>query len=139
MSVVVIATAFPVPEHRAEVIATLEATIARVHDEPGVELYALHEEPDRLIMIEKYKSEQALSEHSNGAALADLMSALEGRPQVRPRWGARADWSGGYLALCSQANRSGGAISAVIRWYRLNSSIVKISRPAPERPCRKKA
>ncbi len=73
MSVVVIATAFPLPEHRAQVIATLEATIARVHDEPGVELYALHEGPDRLVMIEKYESEQARSEHSNGAALADLM------------------------------------------------------------------
>jgi hypothetical protein len=42
MSVVVV-TAFPVPEHRAEVIAAFEAAIARVHGEPGVELYALHE------------------------------------------------------------------------------------------------
>jgi quinol monooxygenase YgiN len=38
MSVVMVATAFPVPEHRAEVIAACEAAIARVHDEPGVEL-----------------------------------------------------------------------------------------------------
>ena len=30
-------------------------------------------------MIEKYESEQALSEHSNGAALADLLSALDGK------------------------------------------------------------
>lgn len=79
MGVVVVVTAFPVPEHRAEVIAACEAAIARVHDEPGVELYALHEGPDRLVMIEKYESEQALSEHSNGTALADLMSALEGK------------------------------------------------------------
>jgi hypothetical protein len=42
MSVVVV-MASPVPEHRAEVIASFEASIARVHDEPGVELYALHE------------------------------------------------------------------------------------------------
>ena len=51
MSVVVIATAFPVPEHRAEVIAAFEAAIKRVHDQTGVELYALHEGPDRLVMI----------------------------------------------------------------------------------------
>jgi hypothetical protein len=38
-----------------------------LHDEPGVELYALHEGPDRLVMIEKYESEQARSEHSKGA------------------------------------------------------------------------
>jgi quinol monooxygenase YgiN len=43
------------------------------------ELYALHEGPDRLVMIEKYESEQALSEHSKNATLADLMSALEGK------------------------------------------------------------
>jgi len=79
MSVVVVVTAFPVPERRAEVIAAFEAAVARVHDEPGVELYALHEGPDRLVMIEKYESEQARSEHRKGAALADLRSALEGK------------------------------------------------------------
>ena len=79
VSVVLVATAFPIPEHRAEVIAACEAAITRVHDEPGVELYALHEGPDRLVMIEKYESEQALSDHLSGAALADLMSALEGK------------------------------------------------------------
>jgi quinol monooxygenase YgiN len=79
MSVVVVVTAFPVPEHRAGVIAAFEAAIALVHDEPGVELYALHEGPDRLIMIEKYTSEQARAEHRKGVALAGLVSALEGK------------------------------------------------------------
>jgi quinol monooxygenase YgiN len=60
---VVVATAFPIPEHRAEVIAAFEAAITRVHHEPGVELYALHEGRDRLVMIEKYESEQARSQH----------------------------------------------------------------------------
>jgi quinol monooxygenase YgiN len=79
MSIVLVVTAFPIPEHRAEVIAAFEAAIARVHDEPGVELYALHEGRNRLVMIEKYASEQARSQHSKGAALADLRSALEGK------------------------------------------------------------
>jgi quinol monooxygenase YgiN len=79
MSVVVVATAFPVPEHRAELITACEAAIARVHDEPGVEFYALLEGPDRLVMIEQYESDQALSEHSQGAALADLLSAFQGK------------------------------------------------------------
>jgi quinol monooxygenase YgiN len=65
-------TAFPVPEYRAAVISAFEAAIERVHDEPGVELYALHEGPDRLVMIEKYTSAQARAEHRKGAALADL-------------------------------------------------------------------
>jgi quinol monooxygenase YgiN len=79
MSIVVVVTAIPVPEHRADVIAGFEAAIARVHGEPGVGLYALHEGPDRLVMIEKYESEQARSEHLRGAALADLRSAARHR------------------------------------------------------------
>jgi quinol monooxygenase YgiN len=79
MSVVVVVTAFPLPEHRAEVIAAFEAAITRVHGEPGIELYALHEGPDRLVMIEKYEPEQARSEHLQGAALASLRTALEGK------------------------------------------------------------
>jgi quinol monooxygenase YgiN len=79
MSVVVVATAFPLPEHRAEVVAAFEEAITRVHDEPGVDRYALHEGHDRLVMIEEYESEQARSEHLKGKALADLRSALEGR------------------------------------------------------------
>ena len=79
MSVVVIVTAFPLPEHRAEVISAFEAAITRVHKEPGVELYALHEGRDRLVMIEKYESVEARSAHLKGAALADLRSSLEGK------------------------------------------------------------
>jgi hypothetical protein len=52
---------------------------SRVHDEPGVELYPLHEGRDRLVMIEKYESEQARSKRLTGTALADLRSALAGK------------------------------------------------------------
>jgi len=79
MSVVVVVTAFPIPEQRAEVVAAFEKAIARVHDEPGVELYALHEGQDRLVMIEKYESVEARSEHAKRPALADLLSDLQGR------------------------------------------------------------
>jgi quinol monooxygenase YgiN len=79
MSVIAIATAFPIPDHRDEVIAAFEAAIKRVHNEPGVELYALNEGVDRLVMIEKYVSDQARVEHNNGAALADLAAALHGK------------------------------------------------------------
>ncbi|HEX3592078.1 MAG TPA: antibiotic biosynthesis monooxygenase [Pseudonocardiaceae bacterium] len=80
MSVIVIATAFPIPEYRDEVIAAFETAIAQVHDqEPDVEVYALHEGTDRLVMIEKYASEQARAEHVKGMALATLVSALDGK------------------------------------------------------------
>jgi quinol monooxygenase YgiN len=62
------------------VIAAFEAAITRAHDEPGIELYALHEGPDRLVMIEKYASQDAFARHSESSpALADLLSALKGK------------------------------------------------------------
>ena len=78
--VIIVATAFPIPEHRAEVIAAFEAAIARVHDdEAGCELYALHEGRDRLVMIEKYASDDAVAAHRAGAGLAALREALGGK------------------------------------------------------------
>lgn len=80
MSVVIVATAFPIPEHRAQAIAAFEAAMARVHvEEPGCELYALHEGRDRLVMIEKYASQEAVDEHIKGAGLAQLRAALAGK------------------------------------------------------------
>jgi quinol monooxygenase YgiN len=79
MSIVVVATAFPLPDHGAEVVAAFEEAITAVHTEPGVERYALHEGHDRLVMIEEYESEQARAEHLKGKALADLRSGLQGK------------------------------------------------------------
>lgn len=76
---VLVVTASPEPGHRAEVIAAFETAITRVHEEPGVEVYALHEKRDRLVMIEKYESEDARAQHAKGPALADLMAALGGK------------------------------------------------------------
>lgn len=84
MSVVVVATAQPKPEHRDEVIALFESVIARVHaDDEGCELYSLHEGPDRLVMIEKWASQEALATHAKGPALAELTSGLAGKLTAR--------------------------------------------------------
>ena len=79
MSVVVVATVIPQPEHRAEVIAAYTQAIARVHAEDGCELYALNQAEDRLMMIEKWASREALGAHNQGAALAALRSQLAGK------------------------------------------------------------
>ena len=79
-AVVVVATIRPLPEHRAEVIAAMQKVIADVHaHDDGCLLYALHEGDDRLVMVEKWASADALAEHSRGAALAGLNQALSGR------------------------------------------------------------
>jgi len=79
MSILVV-TAFPDPEHRATVIAAFEAAIRQVHEEPGVEIYALHAGSDRLVMVEKYESDEAQAAHAKGRPLADLKAALQGKP-----------------------------------------------------------
>ena len=80
MTVVVVATALPKPEHRDEVIAVFESAIARVHaEDDGCELYALHEGRDRLVMIEKWASQEALAVHAKGPALVELGKGLAGK------------------------------------------------------------
>ena len=79
MSVVVVATIIPLPEHRDEVIATITETVAKVHEEDGCELYALHQADDRLMMVEKWASPEALRAHSKGAALAAQAPRLAGK------------------------------------------------------------
>jgi quinol monooxygenase YgiN len=79
MAVVVIATLRPLPDRRAEVIAVLDDVIARVHaEDEGCLLYALHEGPDRLVMVEKWSSPEALAAHGGGAAIAELGKRLNG-------------------------------------------------------------
>lgn len=51
VSIVVVATVFPAPEFRQQAIALLEKTIPLVHAESGCELYALHEDDGRLVMV----------------------------------------------------------------------------------------
>ena len=79
MSVVVVATITPLAEHRDEVIAAFQEIIDLVHGEDGCELYALNEAQDRLIMIEKWASAEALAAHSKGANLAALNPKLAGK------------------------------------------------------------
>jgi quinol monooxygenase YgiN len=77
MSVVVVATLYPRPENRADVVAALEDTIAVVHaQDEGCELYALHEGVDRLVIIEKWVSQDALDTHGRGSAVAELGGRL---------------------------------------------------------------
>lgn len=79
MTVVVVATIHPLPERRAEVIAAMEAVIARTHaEDDGCLLYALHQGPDRLVMIEKWSSQEALAAHLRGPAIAELQQRTAG-------------------------------------------------------------
>ena len=107
MSVVVVATIVPLAEHRDEVIAAFKETIEQVHDEDGCELYSLNEAPDRLIMIEKWASPEALRVHSTGAALAALNPRLAGKV-AGPARGHRAAAGAGRRGCQGRALNLGG-------------------------------
>ena len=79
MSVVVVATITPSDGHHDEVRQILLDAIPRVHEEDGCELYALHEDGERFVMIERWASAQALDTHSNGEVLRDAGRALAGK------------------------------------------------------------
>jgi len=54
--------------------------VARVHaEDEGCELYALHENDDRFVMLEKWASPEALAAHARSPAFAELASRLEGK------------------------------------------------------------
>jgi quinol monooxygenase YgiN len=79
-NIVVIANIYPTSEARAEVIDILHRTQLTVHrDEVGCELYALHENPEQLTMIEKWTDQASLQAHFDGRAFAELGPQLEGK------------------------------------------------------------
>ena len=62
-------------------IEALEITAEKVQaSDDDCLLYAMHEGPDgRIVMIEKYRSMEALGAHGKSAELAELVAALDGK------------------------------------------------------------
>ena len=87
MSVVVVATITPLPEHVDAVRQALLAAVPQVHAEPGCELYAMHEDDGGFVMIERWADLDALRVHGKAEALTTLGGVLAGKlaaaPEVR--------------------------------------------------------
>ena len=79
MPVVVTAYFRPAPGQHERVVEVLRPAIAAVHDEPGCELYAIHDAPDgTIVMIEKWTSVRELDDHGVGQAVQALNASLDG-------------------------------------------------------------
>ncbi|HVD17847.1 MAG TPA: putative quinol monooxygenase [Propionibacteriaceae bacterium] len=81
MSTPVVVTAYfhPAPGQHERVVEALKPAIAAVHEEPGCELYAIHDAPDgSIVMIEKWTSVRDLDDHGGSAAVGALNSSLDG-------------------------------------------------------------
>ena len=79
MSVVVVATITPQPDHVDAVRDAILAAVPKVHDEPGCELYAVHEGRGEFVMVERWESPQALKVHGTAEALTTLGGQLAGK------------------------------------------------------------
>lgn len=65
------------PDSRDVVVEALRTALPLVHEEPGCELYAIHEAADgTLVMIEKWESEALLDAHGESAAVAALIGQI---------------------------------------------------------------
>jgi quinol monooxygenase YgiN len=81
MSEPVVVTAYfhPASGQHDRVVEALRPAIAAVHEEPGCELYAIHDAPDgTIVMIEKWSSVRELDEHGSSDAVRALNASLEG-------------------------------------------------------------
>jgi quinol monooxygenase YgiN len=84
VSVVVVATITPKPDHVDAVREALLAAVPQVHDEPGCELYAIHEGDGQFVMVERWESPEALKVHGTAEALTTLGARLAGKLAAAP-------------------------------------------------------
>ena len=87
MPVVVVASFTAKPESAEMVRAACAKAIEAVHDEPGCELYSLHQTGDTFVFIEQWADADALTTHGTAPAIGTLLGAigghLAGAPDVK--------------------------------------------------------
>ncbi|CAN1548241.1 COG1359 Uncharacterized conserved protein [Mycobacteriaceae bacterium] len=87
MPVVVVASFTAKPESTAVVRSACTAAIEAVHDEPGCELYSLHQTGDTFVFIEQWVDADALKVHGTAPAIGVLFGAigehLSGAPDIK--------------------------------------------------------
>jgi quinol monooxygenase YgiN len=87
MPVVVVATLNVKPESVDTVRDILTRAVGEVHDEPGCQLYSLHQTGETFVFIEQWADEEALKTHSTAPAIGKMFSAasehLAGAPDIK--------------------------------------------------------
>ena len=84
MSIVVVATITPKPDAIDAVREALQAAVPKVHEEPGCELYALHEADGAFVMVERWADADAMKAHGKAEPLTTLGGQLAGKLAAAP-------------------------------------------------------
>ena len=77
MSILIVATVSPKPGRADAVREAFTAAIPKVHEEPGCELYALHEDGYGFVMIERWATQEDLKAHGAGETFNLLSEAVK--------------------------------------------------------------
>jgi quinol monooxygenase YgiN len=103
---IVVAAYFrPAPGQHDRVVEVLRPSIGAVHEEPGCELYAIHDAPDgTIVMIEKWSSVEELDEHGRGGAGTCPDRSPEGTADLTGRGDAAGAVTSGYQRARSALN-----------------------------------
>lgn len=87
MPVVVVATMKAKPESVDAVREACANAVAAVHDEPGCQLYSLHEADGTFVFVEQWADADALKTHSTAPAIGTLFGSigelLDGAPDIK--------------------------------------------------------
>lgn len=87
MPVVVVASFTAKPESVDSVRESCKKAIAAVHDEPGCQLYSLHEADRTFVFVEQWADADALKTHSTAPGVTTLFAEigehLDGAPDIK--------------------------------------------------------
>lgn len=87
MPVVVVATLTVKPDSVDTVRDILTSAVEEVHDEPGCQLYSLHQTGETFVFVEQWADEEALKTHSTAPAIGKMFTAagehLAGAPDIK--------------------------------------------------------
>ncbi|HTX96065.1 MAG TPA: putative quinol monooxygenase [Mycobacterium sp.] len=87
MPVVVVATMTVKPESVDTVRDILTQAVEDVHNEPGCQLYSLHETGETFVFVEQWADPGALKAHSTAPAITKMLGAvgehLAGAPDIK--------------------------------------------------------
>ena len=87
MPVVIVATLTAKPESVDTLRDILSQAAKEVHEEPGCQLYSLHEAGESFVLVEQCADEEALKTHMTAPAIGKLFSAagehLAGAPDMK--------------------------------------------------------
>jgi quinol monooxygenase YgiN len=87
MPVVVVANLTVKPESVDAARDILTRSVEEVHDEPGCQLYSLHQTGETFVFVEQWADEDALKTHSAAPAVGKMFAAigehLAGSPDIK--------------------------------------------------------